>query len=347
MVPTKTALMTEPIVKPAWNGGRYIASKDEAYFYKVSDGENWGKVAAKDGWSDVKAFIKWNFGTDNPYEVNWFLKNYVGCKLRTDDGKNYRFSSAASPGYIFTRKNWQPWNQPSGNIPAPQIPTDQDGPIILEAPYGPPKPWVCVGMKGGGMAGKKGADVYGLIGVSLDTEFDAFVAGAYTQRDGFGLGMAGGFCVGIVSHMQHPNQLFDLVSRGADAAISLGPKMGALGKLLVDSKLLYGVAQNAVELATNLVVRNGDGLSKILGALKAQGQAILGVTGAKGVFSATLLDVPFGGLGSELAVYEGVTTYRPYATLVRGKNGVESYRIGGDDRTAEQIEAAQAAGVYA
>jgi hypothetical protein len=34
-------------------------------------------------------------------EVNWYLQEYVGCKDVTDDGKNYKFSSSASPGYIY------------------------------------------------------------------------------------------------------------------------------------------------------------------------------------------------------------------------------------------------------
>ncbi len=40
--------------------------------------EDWGTVAAKFG-VDVQDLIFFNFMTNNPDEVNWYLHHYVGC----------------------------------------------------------------------------------------------------------------------------------------------------------------------------------------------------------------------------------------------------------------------------
>ena len=38
--------------------------------------------------------IEFNFKTRNPREVNWYLREYVGCVKTTQDGKNYTFEGA-------------------------------------------------------------------------------------------------------------------------------------------------------------------------------------------------------------------------------------------------------------
>jgi hypothetical protein len=68
--------------------------------HRVKDGENWYSVA-NDAGMDVWDLIDFNFKTRDPAEVNWYLRNNVGCVLHTPDGKNYRFSSAAAPGIIY------------------------------------------------------------------------------------------------------------------------------------------------------------------------------------------------------------------------------------------------------
>ncbi len=37
--------------------------------------------------------MRLNFGTTDLAEVNWYLKNYVGCTQTTSDGKNYTFGA--------------------------------------------------------------------------------------------------------------------------------------------------------------------------------------------------------------------------------------------------------------
>ncbi|MBL8211382.1 MAG: hypothetical protein JNK87_11750, partial [Bryobacterales bacterium] len=49
-----------------------------------------------------------NFGTTHPAQINWYLRNYVGCTLATRDGKNWRFSHKAQPGLIYIPERKQP-----------------------------------------------------------------------------------------------------------------------------------------------------------------------------------------------------------------------------------------------
>lgn len=61
--------------------------------YWVRDDDNWWKVAARFG-LDVKYLIWFNFRTNCPEEVNWYLRERTGCTNTTADGKNYVFRGA-------------------------------------------------------------------------------------------------------------------------------------------------------------------------------------------------------------------------------------------------------------
>ncbi len=71
--------------------------------YKVKDGDNWWSIAA-DKRVDVGALIRFNFGTSDPDEINWYLHEKVGCRLETPDHDNYRFSATDKPGKIYIPK---------------------------------------------------------------------------------------------------------------------------------------------------------------------------------------------------------------------------------------------------
>jgi len=68
--------------------------------YKVRDGETWETIARDHG-LDPSDLVLFNFGTRDSREINWYLHNYVGCRLPTHDGHNWRFSSHANPGIIY------------------------------------------------------------------------------------------------------------------------------------------------------------------------------------------------------------------------------------------------------
>ena len=59
-----------------------------------------GEVAARFG-IDAQALIRFNFKTNNPDEVNWYLRRNVGCKDPSPNGFNWKFSSRAQPGFIY------------------------------------------------------------------------------------------------------------------------------------------------------------------------------------------------------------------------------------------------------
>jgi len=68
--------------------------------HSVSDGEDWASVAAKYN-VNVKDLIYFNFHTNIPEEVNWYLRRNTGCNVSKDGGRNWAFSSSADPGLIY------------------------------------------------------------------------------------------------------------------------------------------------------------------------------------------------------------------------------------------------------
>ena len=68
--------------------------------YKVTNIDTWETVASKYGIPPTQLIVH-NFGTTDYAEINWYLHNYVGCRLATQDQKNWRFSSDASPGLLY------------------------------------------------------------------------------------------------------------------------------------------------------------------------------------------------------------------------------------------------------
>lgn len=67
--------------------------------YKVKDGDSFESIAQKFGMEEWELIYE-NFKTRDPAEVNWYLRNYVGCQKQTLDGSNWVFSSDANPGII-------------------------------------------------------------------------------------------------------------------------------------------------------------------------------------------------------------------------------------------------------
>ncbi len=68
--------------------------------YKVRDGDNLAEIARKGG-IPAATLLHYCFGTTDVREVNWYLRNRVGCKFYSLDGKNYSFSASADPGEIW------------------------------------------------------------------------------------------------------------------------------------------------------------------------------------------------------------------------------------------------------
>lgn len=81
----------------------------DSYRYKVKSGDTWHTLAAGYQyfqWFDASHLIWVNFRvspTEMFYteQVNWYLREYVGCVRSLDGGKNWAFTNEADPGYIF------------------------------------------------------------------------------------------------------------------------------------------------------------------------------------------------------------------------------------------------------
>ncbi len=67
--------------------------------YRVKNGDSFTSVASRLGMTS-KALLQFNFNTDYPQYINYYLHHNVGCKVPTPDGKNYTFTNA-SPGIIY------------------------------------------------------------------------------------------------------------------------------------------------------------------------------------------------------------------------------------------------------
>jgi len=67
--------------------------------HQVRNNETLESVAQKYGVS-VQQLVMHNFGTMDPGEINWYLREHVKCDLPTHDQKNWRFSDSAGVIYI-------------------------------------------------------------------------------------------------------------------------------------------------------------------------------------------------------------------------------------------------------
>lgn len=80
----------------------------DTYRYKVKKGDTWHTLAAgyqHFQWFDASHLIWVNFGLSptEPFyteQVNWYLREYVGCWKSRDGGKNWAFDEA-DPGWIY------------------------------------------------------------------------------------------------------------------------------------------------------------------------------------------------------------------------------------------------------
>lgn len=72
--------------------GRGLWPPKNARPYVVLDSDDWWKIAAREH-LDVWELIRFNFATKVPEEVNWYLRELVGCR-QSKDGRNYAFAGA-------------------------------------------------------------------------------------------------------------------------------------------------------------------------------------------------------------------------------------------------------------
>jgi len=95
---------------PQRTGLQQIALIDE---HKVKTGESLKKLAEGAGltWKQLTQF---NWGTDDPQEINNHLRDDVGCTRKTADGYNYLFGDTDDPGIVYIPTAWEQTGLASG-----------------------------------------------------------------------------------------------------------------------------------------------------------------------------------------------------------------------------------------
>lgn len=79
----------------------------ETYKYKVKTGDTWLTLGAQNNhqWGEHHLiWINFRLSPTDPFyadQVNWYLREYVGCRHSLDGGQNWAFTDEADPGYIF------------------------------------------------------------------------------------------------------------------------------------------------------------------------------------------------------------------------------------------------------
>lgn len=202
--------------------------------YRVKTNDDWYSVARDHG-IGAHDLIQFNFATTEPSEVNWYLRNNVGCVKHTHDNLNWMFSSEAMPGiiYIPPRAGWHRPSFPPGTAPpgpGPGAKPERSG------------IWFGLGLQGGGHLAVAGKDtVEGWI-YSLESFHDRFWMNIDGYRVGPGLGGSVGVVFVMVTGARTPGAIQGLKVSGWDFQANLGGRWGDLAKGLKGMKAVSRVA---------------------------------------------------------------------------------------------------------
>ncbi len=93
-------MSSSPIVKKPKQSVEF-PPKNHLRPYRVRNNDNWWSLQKAFGLRDPWDLIRYNFNTSDPAEVNWYLREYLGCTKTTADGKNYCFSNNLKPGLLY------------------------------------------------------------------------------------------------------------------------------------------------------------------------------------------------------------------------------------------------------
>lgn len=82
--------------------------------HKVRTGDTLDSIAKSVG-STWKKVAKFNWGTDDPKQINKFLRTAVGSTKKSKDGKNYIFDDSDRPGIILLPSEWKAEGMDAGH----------------------------------------------------------------------------------------------------------------------------------------------------------------------------------------------------------------------------------------
>jgi hypothetical protein len=295
------AFMTEPSNwKSLLNSSGHWTGPAGGHKYRVFTGndgkswDNWGTVAAKDGWADARDLISYNFNTKDPKEVNWYLYHFVGCKVSTDGNRNLSFKYA-KPGIIYTRKNHHAITTPPVRVlPKPNKPLFTRG-----------MTWVGLGGKVGGMQFTEGSSTAVAYMVNVTDPQCRFFLTLDTRRIGWGAGSSVSTIGVLVTGLYDPRDVRHAPGGEIDFDVAIAGKWGAVAKNLKTVPRLGAITRAAARLRH----------------IKSPSTLAQFATGAKSIWNAagadvestklkvTVVDLPIGA-GLEGSLYWGESTYR-------------------------------------
>jgi hypothetical protein len=274
----------------------YMPENSEPYFTKA--GDSFFTLAdlpqVKVAGLTPSDLCHFNFKTRKETEINWYLKNKVGCTKATKNGKNYLFSPSDFPGIIYLPKlGVQP--------PVNEYPKTPEVEEILPI-------WIGVGVKAGTHFVVAGIETITGFVFNLGSPSKGMAITGRTTRLGVGFGGNVGSCLILVTGVTSPQQVNGLMAGNIDYNISLGANWASIGKLkklkpIIDlfttiGAVVPGVLKNAL--------KSPDQLVNIVKTVKT----VLEV-GKSGVFaepSVIVAEMP-GGAGVELSIFHGVTEF--------------------------------------
>lgn len=280
--------------------------------YAVSESDSWYSLAdqpnVRAAGMSANDLCYFNFKTRTATEINWYLKNKVGCWKTTKDGKNFRFSNSDKPGIIYLPA--------LAVVPPPnEYPAAKPEDIAMDI-------WIGVGAKGGVNFFVVGLDLLEALVFRLEQSASAGTAVRYamlhgeSNRVGPGAGVGGGMSILIAFGIKDPQEFHQLQTgpsswKDFDFNVSVG---GKLDKFAKSGKLAKFAP--VVELFVKLGAKTPEGLMKILKNLNSDNVALITKTmlaaksaaGVDGERTVLVIDTPAGG-GTELSIFYAITTF--------------------------------------
>jgi hypothetical protein len=274
--------------------------------YKVKTNDNWGSIAKANG-IDENTLVSFNCGTTEPAEVNWFLRNKVGCVRPTHDQKNWMFTTEARPGVIY--------------LPPP-------GTRLARPPLAPvgstanTNAWFGLGMKAGTMFAVAGIETMAGYVASLDDVGKGMVITASINRLGVGWGVTGGACFIYITGVANPQKLNGWQQGDTDFNLSLGENWGKMAEASTKIKKLKPLIDVVAKTGTKIP----DTLKHLLKAepdkwveLIKAGQNVKDFKeiNPHGEPNVLVFDVPYGGAGLEASLFFGVSNFNAVLDLTK------------------------------
>lgn len=291
-------LTSEP--KPLPSALDYVPAQSAPY--RVKSGDSWWTLAEQ---PQVRAaglsaldLCYFNFKTRKPSEINWYLRNKIGCRTATRDGKNYTFSTGDHPGIVYLPI---PASKPPVNEYPPTSPSDRTN------------AWIGIGGKAGTQFIIVGIET--LVGyvASLDDLGKGMAIGASINRVGPGFGASGGICIIYITGVKNPSQLNGHQQGDGDVNLALGPKWSNIAKggknvtrlkPLIDALRRLGASTPGG--LKSLLKKNPDKWLDLIKTARTV-KDFIGID-PNGDPNVLLIDLPISG-GAEASIFYGLANY--------------------------------------